>query len=90
MYILFFSSVNIFILLLPYCVMICLPPKAAITLVIEPDLAHFYFINIEFILLLNRIHLFVLELAVVLGFGLCMAGYVEYDYAIIAGMLGRK
>ena len=53
----------------------------------------FYLQNIAFILVLNWIHSFILELDLASeckfwGFGICKPGYIGYEYAVIAGMLG--
>ena len=50
------------------------------------------FILKYFFLVLNWICLFVFEFITVSGcyfwgFGICKAGYIEHDYAIVAGML---
>ena len=60
-------------------------------LYIGPDWAYFYFKVVEFILLLNYIPSFVLEIAFASsGVGVCKAGYIGHDYIMFVGMLGRK
>ena len=53
-----------------------------------------FFLQI-FILVLNWIYLFVLELVIASGcqfwrFGVCNASYVGHKYAMVAGMLGME
>ena len=67
-----------FVLLLQYCILLCLLPTGGKCFEKEPDKAYYYLGTIEFILLWNCIHLFVLELAIASSAAWSMQGGIYW------------
>ena len=86
-----FSSGDLFYLALR--MLLGLPPIGNHCLMNIINWAYFFLTNILFILILNWIHLFVLDFIIVSkchlwGFGTYKMGYNKHNYTIVIGILG--
>ena len=79
----FFVFFNLFILLLQFCVLLCLLPTSGNCFTNKARLGLFLSLSIAFIFLLNWIHLFVLELIEASSGGLVYARWDTLDMKIL-------